>query len=353
MPNQLKRILTPLLIITILIIGVAFTVGVDAGQKEQPVIDKHSAELWNKYIKDKPERILNNWGLAWCILYHQAGDQLNNQLASFATVAFSRKYQTRIGTLVLKQKDLIIYAQNLKGTALSDAEKKSIRDLYARIKQKYGDRSTPFNLGTFGMGKAFYLGLTVNDKSWLDKIKAKCGIGDGDDDEPKDWVERALYRIAKYHGWKAVLEKTQNATFLDYKKAIDGDIPVLLYRDKYYRILVGYLMTGKCNYLLTVDLKEIPVILEPSSPTPKARARFEALPPDNPWRKTYEYEKTHLKFPTDLFVQSSIPLHPGFLFEPFEKGKYRAYFIHDWQKSIDAWKSEIKKILKLDEKGKK
>ena len=338
-------------IVTILMLVISAIFTMDAGQKEQPVIDKHSAELWNKYIKGKPERILSNWGLAWCVLYHQAGDKLDNQLASFATVAFSRKYQTRIGTLALSEKDLIILAQNLKGTALTDTEKKSIKELYARIKRKFGNRSTPFRLGTFGMGKAFYLGLTVNDKSWLEKIKAKCGIGDSDRNEPKDWVERALYRIAKYHGWKAVLEKTQNATLLDYKKAIDGDFPVLLYRNKYYKVLVGYLMTEKRNYLLTVDLKEIPVILEPSYPTPSERAHFEALPPDDPWRKTWEYNQKNLKFPTDLFVQSSIPLHPGFLFEPFEKGKYRAYFIHGWHKSLDAWKPEIRKILGLDKKG--
>ncbi len=336
-------------IILLLVISAIFTV--DAGQKEQPVIDRHSAELWSKYVKDKPDLILDNWGLAECVLYRQAGDKLSNQLASFTTVAFAGKYNRQIGALAFGEKDLIIRAQNMKGTALTDTEKKSIKELYARIKQKYGDRSTPFSLGTFGMGEAFYLGLTVNDKSWLDKIKAKCGIGDSDGNEPEDWVERALCRIAKYHGWKAVLEKTRDATFLDYKKAIDRDIPVLLYKDDYYKVLVGYLMTEKRNYLLAVDLKEIPVILQPSSPTPSERAYFEALPPNNPRRIAWENKLKHFKFPMDLVVQSSIPFHPGFLFEPFEKRKYHAYFIHGWHKSLDAWKPEIRKILGLDKKG--
>jgi len=334
-----------ILIMMFLILGMIFASHADTKREITSEIDKQSKELWDKYIHNKDDLILDNWGLVKCTLYRQAGDKLDNRLASFATVAFAGVYRTRVGNVSFDEKDLIIYAQNLKGTALTNAEKEEIKKLYEKIRKKFGKRSTPFRLGTFGMGKAFYLGLTVNDKSWLEKIKAKCGIAETDNNEPKEWTERALYRMSKYHGWHAVLEKTANATFLQYKEAIDKNIPVLLLKNDYYQVLVGYLTADKKCYLIIADLAKIPVEMKGMSALPDEIEYFNSLPPDNPRRIGWEYKQKHYKFPMDLVVRSTMPLHPGFRIELFEKGKYHAYFIHGWRKSLEAWEPEIRKIV--------
>ena len=322
----------------------------DAGDDYAP--DKKSAELWNKYIKDKPDLILDNWGLVNGLrLYHQAG-KLDNRLAVFATVAFASRYRVSIGDFALTEKKFIILAQNLKGSALTDDEKDKVKNLFEEARKKYGDRTTPMQYGTFSMGQALKLGLTVNASSWLSAVKAKFGIGDPESFEPSDWFERAVKRIAKYHGWTATVEKGGNTPFDKYRKSIDRHVPVIIERDGYYKLVVGYLVADNVDYILTADLAKTPLEKTGMTYTPSEKEHFESLPPDNPWRKMYEGNRRNKRFVTDLRLRSAMPLHPGFLFEPFEKGKYRAYFIHGWHKSLDAWKPEIRKILKLDKKGK-
>jgi len=221
--------------------GILFSSHADTRKKTTPEIDKPSKKLWDMHIHNKPDLILDNWGLAHITLFRQGGKQLDTRLASFATVVFSTPLSFEIGKMSFDENSMIIYAQNLKGTALSDGEKKKISDLYKNIKKKFGDRSMPFRHGTFGMGEAFHLGFTVNNESWLKNIAAKFGMGEKDKDEPQDWVERAIYRIAKYHGWKAILEEGKDIPFDKYKKAVNRNIPILIEKNNYYRLVVGYL----------------------------------------------------------------------------------------------------------------
>jgi len=316
-----------------------------AKPKAQPKADPASVKLWNKYIKDKPGLILDNWGLVGGLLLCKQAGSLDNRLANFATVVFSGSYGNSIGEFALSEKKFIIFAQNLKGTALTDKEKQAVKELFKTAKKAYGDRSLPMKYGTYGMGEALKLGLTVNKKSWLDSIKATFGIGDKQSDEPKNWFRRALLRIGKYHGWIATLEEGKNISFNKYKKAVNKHIPVLLENNGVYYVAAGYLEDDKKQYLVIINLSIVPLEKKGMTYLPKEKEYFESLPPDNPRRKMYEGNKKMAMFAVDLQIRSKMPLPIGITIEPFEKGKYHAYFIHSWKKSVEAWEPEIRKII--------
>jgi len=332
-------------IMMFLILGMIFASHADTRREITPEIDKRSKELWDKYIHNKDDLILDNWGLVRITLLRQGGKQLDARLASFATVVFSTPLNFEIGKMSFDENSMIIYAQNLKGSALTDGEKKKISELYIKIRERFGDRSMPYRHGTFAMGKAFYLGFTVNDSNWLKSIAAKFGIGERRGGEPEDWVERAVYRISKFHGWKAILEEGENIQFDKYKKAVNRNIPILIERDNYYRLVVGYLQVNDKKYIITADLSKTPIGTRPPLAPKRERDYFSKLPPDDPWRIGWENKLKHTKFPCDLRVTPNMPLHPGFRIELFEKGKYHAYFIHGWRKSLEAWEPEIRKIV--------
>jgi len=327
-----------------LIICVVCVCGVlEASGKKQ--IDPQSAALWNKYIKDKPQRVLNHWNLVNGLRLCNLEKKIDNKLAAFATVAFGGTKGISVGDFVITEKKFIVYAQNLKGTSLTGNEKKEIKKLYDKVKKFYGDRSGPAQYLTFWMGKVLALGLTVQKKEWLRSLKASIGIGDPKTDEEKFWIKRWLNRIAKYHGWTAIFETGENIDFQTYQKAVDMHITPLIEKNGYYEIVFGYLRTSDVNYLIIADLSKIPYETTGMFYLQREIEAFEALPPDDPWRKMYEGDKKNLKFVRNLLVRSNMPLHPGFSIEPFEKGKYHAYFIHSWKKSVEAWEPEIRKII--------
>ena len=314
--------------------------------KKMPVADQPSVKLWNKCIKDRPDKILDGWGLIdGLILCKQAG-KLNNHLANFATTAFAGGYRNNITDCVLTEKKFIIYAQNLKGTALTEPEEKKVKALYESAKKQYGDRSGAMKYGTFGMGKALLLGLTVNNNSWLKSIESKFGIGDRKINEDKNWIKRAVDRIGKYHGWYATVEEGKNIPFEKYKESIDKRIPIIIEKNEYYKLIVGYIDSGNEKYVILVDLAKTPLESKGMIYLPNEIEYFESLPPDNSRRKAYEYKKNKKMFTADLQIRSKMPLPIGITIEEFKQDKYHAYFVHSWHKSMDAWKPEIEKIVK-------
>ncbi len=305
---------------------------IGAASPPPPVVDKASAAIWEAEIHGKKTPcILDNWELVEGLPLCKEVGQISNRLAAFATVAFFGEPRVGIKEFELTEKKFIVLAQDIKGTSLTEDEKKKTTELFEKARSDYGDRKDMALYGTFMMGDALLLNETIKD----------CKT-----------VKEAVERIGKVHGWVATLEEGADLPFEKYKEAIDKRIPILLERDNRYVVGVGYVRTGGKDFLVIADLSETPLEQIGMSFMPSEREIFESLPPDHPERKMYEYDKKNKRFTVDFTISSAKPLVVGITIEPFELSKYKAYFIYNWRVSAEAWRDEIAKIVgpKTDEK---
>ncbi len=310
-------------------------------KKAMPIADKKSSELWEKHIHNNPVRILDDWELCEPLNLCKQGGKIDNKLAVFATIAFADSPKTSVCDFVLNEKQFINYAQDLKGTALTEDEQEKIKTLFSKAKEKYGGRTMPVRYGTFFMGKALTLGLTINGESWAKGLKALISK-----DKQVDWIKNAVKQIGQIHGWYATVEAGKNIPFEKYKESVDKHIPVIVEENGYYKLIVGYINSKDKKYIVVVDLAKTPMEKTGMCYPPDQRETFESLPPNDPWRIMYEQRKNKKRFATDLQIRSQMPLPIGITIEEFNPGKYHAYFVYNWRKSMDAWKPEIEKIVK-------
>jgi hypothetical protein len=297
---------------------------VSAGAKG-PEVDQTSEKLWEAHIHDRPAgRIIDNWELAEGLpLCKEAGD-VGNRLAAFATVAFYGGPRARINEFAFTEKQLTVAAQEIKGSWLTKKEKSRVLKLLRRARRQYGDRKGAAFYGTFLMGAALSLEKTIG------------AAGS---------IERCVQKIGKFHGWLATVESGTDLPYERFEESIDRHIPVLIERQGRYEVCVGYLETGQKRHLVIADLSKTPMERKGMTYLPDEKTYFESLPPDHPERIAYENARKRKEFVTDLVVSSEKPLMPGFRIEPFERGRYTAYFIHQWRQSTEAWREEIIDIV--------
>lgn len=276
--------------------------------------------LWDKHIKGRPNpRILDNFEVIEGLTLLRAAGSVEERTAAFASVAFHTG-SVAIREFQLRPDKVFPYAEEAKGQLLSEKQKKELTKLSAKAFAQYGKRPpAPFH-GTYMLGNALSLQLTLK--------RARS-------------IEKCVERIARFHGWLATLESSRDCSSEKYKEAIDKGIPILLQRGRAYRVCFGYLQITDKEYVILADPNGIPLESAPGVLLPSER---EAAKTD-PWARRIMEDDLKTKFPTDLRTRVSMPLLPGMSVEEFEGGKYTAYFIHDWRVSPEAWREEILKIV--------
>ena len=307
-------------------LGVVLTAMVSFGFAQQSiVVDEASAKIWEEHIHNKKTpAILDDWEVIEGLVLCKEASGINNRLAVFATVAFYGEPRTRIKDFVLIEQQFVIYAQDIKGSLLTEDETAKVKVLYKTAFDEYGDRKQAPLYGTFLMGAAISLNQTIKDTKTFAK---------------------AVEKIGKVHGWMATVEDGAGLPFDKYKESIDKRIPVILDKNGRYTIAFGYLEKGEKRYLIIADLAGTPMEMVGMSYTPKQHEFFKSLPPNDPERKRYEQSKILKKFPVDFAISSTKPLMIGMNIEEFDKEKYKAHFIYNWRESLDAWKPEIEKVV--------
>jgi len=124
-------------------------------------------------------------------------------------------------------------------------------------------------------------------------------------------VADALARLARFHGWQAVVESRRSLPLAKYKEALHRGIPIVLQRtaQDVWRLCIGYLRHHGQDLLLLADPAEI--------------VNDAALHIDR----------------TRIFPEN------GVFFEPFDVERYHAYFIHNWHISAEAHNDAIREIF--------
>ena len=276
--------------------------------------------LWDKHIKGRPNpRILDNFEVIEGLTLLRAAGSVEERTAAFASVAF------HTGSVAIKEFQLrpdktYAYAEELKGGPLTEQDKMAIQALCQKACEKYGSRPAAPYYGTFMLGNALSLQVTMKG--------ARS-------------VEMCVERIARYHGWVATLESSSNCPFGKYKEAIDKGIPILLQRGRTYRVCFGYLRVDSNDHVVLADPKTIPLESRPMPILPSEREAAKR----SEWARRMVEARQSMKLPTELYIRTSIPLLKGLSVELFEKGRYTAYFIYNWRFSPEAWREEILKIV--------
>jgi len=295
---------------------------------DEPTVDEASRRIWDAEIYNKPAGlILDNWELVEGLMLCKEGNGIDNQLAAFSTVMRGGL----IDDCVITERKLTVLAQEIKGAGLTADEKEALRGLLQRIVKGYGDRAmAPFADATPFRGVTRGLGMT---------IKGAKGMVD------------AVQRVHRVHGWTATVEDGTDLPFERYKEAIDKGIPILLERDGRYTVGVGYVTVEGKGHLIVADLGKIAFEKEGVAYLPSAHEYFQSLPPDDPARKMYEHNKSRRDLVGDYVVGSGKPLPPGITIEEFDRGRYKATFVHGWRESAEAWRPEVEKIVGAKGRG--
>ena len=279
-------------------------------------------KLWAEVVQGNPSpRILDDFEVIEGMLLLRAAGDIQPHAAAFASVAFETG-GPGIGGFALTKKNLIANAAGLKNDAVTSAEQEALGKLSERAGKAYGDRPPAPYYGTFMQGNALALQMTIKDAKG---------------------VEECLERMARLHGWVATLEKSGDCGFEKYKEAIDKHIPILLVRGDEWLVCFAYLRSGGKDYVVLANPKDVP--LEKGGFVASAR-ELEAAKTDSRIRRALEARKQALgDQPTDFCTSASKPLLKGMWVEPFEKGRYQAYFIYGWHVSAEAWRKEIEEIV--------
>jgi hypothetical protein len=244
-------------------------------------------------------------------------------LAAFATVAL---HDSRAEKFAINTRQLIIMAQDIKGAGLTERERKKIEKLYTRIRKKYGNR--PHIL--------FYKGSP---------FKGDIVVGLGKTLEDTTGIEDAMEKLRRVHGWTATVEEADDLPFDYYKESIDKDVPVLLRSDGHYTVCVGYVIAEEVPHLIVADTGRVQLEKEAMTYLDKEHESFQSLPPDDPERQHYEGALQDKEFESDPTINADEALLPGVTVERFDPGRYHAIFIHHWEKTAEAWRPEVKKIV--------
>ena len=276
--------------------------------------------LWDKHIKGRPNpRILDNFEVIEGLTLLRAAGSVEERTAAFASVAFHTG-SVAIREFQLRPDKVFPYAEEAKGQPLSEKQKKELTKLSAKAFAQYGKRPpAPFH-GTYMLGNALSLQVTMQG--------ARS-------------IEKCVERMARYHGWVPTLESSKDCSLKKYKEAIDKGVPILLERGRACRVCFGYLAVGEKGYVLLANPETIPLESRPMIILPSLR---EAAKTD-PWARNMMERRMKRRVSTDLRTRVSMPLLPGMSIEEFEGGKYTAYFIYDWRVSPEAWREEILKIV--------
>ena len=66
---------------------------------------------------------------------------------------------------------------------------------------------------------------------------------------------------------------------------------------------------------------------------------------DDPAQRDYEQRLKKKEFEADPTINADEALLPGVTIERFDRGRYHAIFIHHWEKTAEAWRPEVKRIV--------
>jgi len=100
------------------------------------------------------------------------------------------------------------------------------------------------------------------------------------------------------------------------------------------------------NYIAVADLPQVP--FAPGEGKLSRREREGAR--TDPQLRVRILSEMQSHFPEELVTRTGIFLIQGLSMEPFEKGKYTAYFLHDWRVSAEGWHDEIAGIVAKEAK---
>jgi hypothetical protein len=286
-------------------------------------VDEASRRIWDVEIYNKPAAlILDNWELVEGLMLCKEDNGIDNQLAAFSTVMM---HERAVDDFVISERKFTAMAQNIKGEGLTEGEKKALGRLLEKAWKGYGERTmAPFTGGTPFRGVTLGLGKTIKGA--------------------KDMKE-AVARLHRVHGWTATVEEGTDLPFERYKESIDKGIPILLEVDGRFLVGVGYVTLEGKAYLVIANLAEITFEKTGMLYTDEAHEYFQSLPPNDPERKMYEWKKSHEYLTGDYSVSSDKPLPPGTTIEEFDRGRYKATFVHGWRESAEAWRPEVEKIV--------
>lgn len=277
------------------------------------------AEVWEKHVKDRPcPRVLADYHVLTTPLI-PARAEISGRASALMSSA-SALGRCDLHDPQLTEAFFLEYADRLKGNGLTEKERSRVAEAFKRYRQSCDAYAGLPYYATFFSGQALVLSKTTQSAKTM---------------------EDALEQMTRKLGLVCTTERSARCDFERYQESLDKGIPVILERNGAYSLAFAYAQSERRASIAEGILAEVP--FEPAR-WPLTREDREAARKSKWVRLGYE-DRMEMTFPTEVTTRSSIHLVKGFAMEPFERGKYTAYFIYDWRVSAEGWHDEIAKAI--------
>ncbi|MHC5054353.1 MAG: hypothetical protein ACYTKD_06510 [Planctomycetota bacterium] len=238
------------------------------------------------------------------------------------------------------REQVVLRAQELKGDLLSAQERERVAGLYTELRADYLERHPKMQK----RGMKVDITFGIRDVRCLEKSTPDCAT-----------PEEVVRRIGRLHGYDLLVEHQARVSLADLRKAVDSGMPVAIRssRGEKWRILFGYsaesLVYGVPE-IIPID-RVLPSMDETAALTLRRHDPRNAVPSffgaDWPLRRLRGDREMGIRIATDFETRADriIPNNGSIVIEPFEDGRFDAWFFHSGERSVRGLDDDILRIL--------
>jgi hypothetical protein len=291
-------------------------------------------KLWKQHFwKKTPNLVLDDMELVEMSL-SPAVPGIRPMTAALASVIRETCHVDALtGPVRLEQ--MVSRAEDLKGGALSAREQKLLARLYSKVHDDYLKRHPEIEQP----GMTIDITFGIRDVRRLEKSASDC-----------ETPEEIVRRIARLHGYGLFLEHRSRASFAEVKKALDIGLPVLVRKTGAWHVVFGCRLASMVySCPETTTLMPLSHSLRESSlrDIKSHDPRTSSWDADRPIRSLRGRRTMDLNIMQDYDTDRGriIPNNGSIVIEPFEEGRFEAWFVHSGERSAKGLDEDILKIL--------